>query len=146
MMDGSEKRVIRGARSNSTEWNTAVTLLTAPLPASTFALVNNSSAVTRAGREKMNGEGAIKYEIDTVRATPTEASLIKSVLGAGGFIKGAAWVTQTGCPVKFSLDVQQDKDGTAQKEHYEASVANGSAARFELRQLRPEAVKGAKER
>src|SRR5579864_71924 len=36
-IDSSGKRAIHGLRSDGTSWNTAVSLLTAPLPASTFA-------------------------------------------------------------------------------------------------------------
>jgi len=123
LIDSSGTRVIHGARSDSTSWNTAVLALTGPLPASTFALVNHSSAIVRAGTENVNGEDTIKYAIDTSRDTPADASLIRSVLGANGSVKGAAWVTRTGCPVKFVLDVEQhNKDGTVQKEHYEANV------------------------
>ncbi|HLV96008.1 MAG TPA: hypothetical protein VKS44_12515 [Candidatus Acidoferrales bacterium] len=122
-IDSSGKRAIHGLRSDGTSWNTAVSLLTAPLPASTFALVTNSSATVRAGSENVNGESTIQYAIDTTRATGGEARLIKSVLGSNGFIKGAAWVTREGCPVKFVLDVaQHNADGTVRKEHYEANV------------------------
>lgn len=123
IIDSSGTRFIHGDRSDSTKWNTAVALLTAPLPASTFALVNNSSAVARSGPDEANGKVAIRYEIDTSQDTPAEASLIGSVLGSGGFVKGAAWVTRTGCPIKFVLNVEQhNKNSIAQREHYEANV------------------------
>ncbi len=123
LIDSSGTRAIHSVRSDSTSWNTAVLVLTGPLPASTFALVNNSSATVRAGSENVNGENTIKYAIDTSLDTPTDASLIRSVLGANGFVKGSAWVTRAGCPVKFVLDVEDHfKDGTVQKEHYEANV------------------------
>ena len=123
LIDSSGTRVVHGVRSDSTSWNTAVLTLTGPLPASTFALVSNSSATVRAGSETVNGEPAIKYAIDTSQDTPADASLIRSVLGANGSVKGSAWVTRIGCPVKFVLDVEQhDNDGTVQKEHYEANV------------------------
>lgn len=123
LIDSSSTRAIHSVRSDSTGWSTAVLALTGPLPASTFALVNNSSATVRAGTENMNGESTIKYVIDTSRDTPADASLIRSVLGANGSVEGSAWVTRTGCPVKFVLDVEQhNNDGTVQKEHYEANV------------------------
>ncbi|MHB8540914.1 MAG: hypothetical protein ACYDCD_08240 [Candidatus Acidiferrales bacterium] len=123
LIDSSGTRAIHSVRSDSTSWNTAVLALTGPLPASTFALVNKSSAIVRAGAENMNGESTIKYVIDTSRDTPADASLIRSVLGANGSVEGAAWVARTGCPVKFVLDVEQhNNDGTVQKEHYEANV------------------------
>lgn len=123
LIDGSGTRAVHGVRSDGTSWNTAVLALTGPLPASTFALVSNSSATVRAGAEDVNGEKTIKYAIDTSQDTLADASLIRSVLGANGSVKGSAWVTRTGCPVKFVLDVEQhNNDGTAQKEHYEANV------------------------
>ncbi|MFZ0212293.1 MAG: hypothetical protein WBD23_06115 [Candidatus Acidiferrales bacterium] len=122
-IDSSGTHSIHGARSDGTSWNTAVMTLTGPLPASTFALVNNSSATVRAGAQEINDGQVIEYRIDTSKDTPADASLIRSVLGAGGFIKGTAWVTPEGCPVKFSLDVEQhNQDGTVEKEHYEANV------------------------
>lgn len=122
-IDSSGTRAIHATRSDGTSWNTAVLTLTGPLPASTFALVNHSSATVRAGSENVNGENTIKYAIDTSKDIPADASLIRNVLGANGSVKGSAWVTRTGCPVKFILDVEQhNNDGTVQKEHYEASV------------------------
>lgn len=121
--DSSGTRVIHGLRSDSTSWNTVVAILTGALPASTFALVNNSSAIVRAGKEIVNGQDAVKYTIDTSRDAPADASLIRSVLGAHGFIKGAAWVNAEACPIKFVLNVEQDyHDGTVHKEHDEANV------------------------
>lgn len=123
LVDTTGSHPIHGVRTDTPGWNTAVLVLTGPLPASTFALVQNSSATTRAGIENVNGRQTLKYSIDTAKDTPAEASLIRSVLGANGFIKGTAWVTQTGCPVKFTLDVEQHlRDGSVQKEHYEASL------------------------
>lgn len=121
-VDNSGTHAIRGARANGTSWNTAVMTLTSSLPASTFALVSNSSAKVRAGAENMNGQATIKYTIDTSHETAADASLIRSVMGAGGFIRGIAWVTVEGCPVKFVLDSEDHHNGSAQKEHSELNV------------------------
>lgn len=121
--DSSGMRSINAARSDASAWNMAALDLAGPLPASTVALVNNSSATTRAGTEKMNGEDTIKYSIDTAGDTPEDASLIKTVLGEGGFVKGSAWVTAEGCPVKFVLDVEQHlRDGKVATQHYEEAM------------------------
>lgn len=123
LIDNSGTRAIHGARSDPTSWSTAVMILSGPLPASTFALVNNSSATESTGTETVNGENTVKYAIDTSQDTPTDASLIRTVLGPNGFVKGTAWVTRNGCPVKFILDVEQhNHDGTVDKEHYELNV------------------------
>lgn len=123
LIDSSGTRAIHGSRSDQTSWNTAVLILSGPLPASTFSLVDNSSATTRAGKEVANGVNAIKYSIDTAQDTPADASLIRTVLGPKGFIKGAAWVTRDGCPVKFTIDVEQHNQyGRVDKEHYELNV------------------------
>ena len=124
LVDGSGTRAIHGSRSDATSWNTAVLILTAPLPTSTFTLVDNSSATKPAGQESVNSISAIKYTIDTSRDTTAEASLIQSVLGPQGFVKGSAWITEKGCAMKFILDVEQhNQDGTVEKEHYEESMA-----------------------
>lgn len=123
LIDSSGTRVIHGTLSDRTSWNTAVMILSGPLPASTFALVNHSSGIVRAGSENVNGQDTIKYKIDTALDSSADASLIHSVLGAAGFIKGTAWVTSSGCPVKFILDVEQhNQDGTVGREHYEENV------------------------
>lgn len=124
LLDGSGTRPIHGSRSDQTSWNTAVLILSGPLPASTFSLVDNSSATTPAGTETVNQVTAIKYAIDTSKDTAAEASLIRTMLGPGGFVKGAAWVASDGCPVKFAIDVEQhNKDGSLDdKEHYELNV------------------------
>lgn len=122
-IDSSGAHAIHGTRSDSTSWNTAVMTLVEPLPASAFALVNNSSAIVRAGNQSMNGQNTVKYKIDTTEDTQGDASLIHNVLGAGGFVKGTAWVNAQGCPVKFVLNVEQhNNDGSVEKEHYEANV------------------------
>jgi hypothetical protein len=119
----SGTRTIHAVPSDASAWSAAVLDLAGPLPASTVALVNNSSATTRDGTEKVDGEDTIKYSIDTARDTPADANLIKNVLGEGGFIKGTAWVTADGCPVKFVIDVEQHlKNGTVVTEHYEEAM------------------------
>ncbi len=123
LIDGSGTRAIHGARSDQTSWNTAVLILIEPLPASTFALVDNSSATVRTNTEDVNGENTVVYAIDTSRDSAEEASLIRTFLGPNGFVKGTAWVTRQGCPVRFVLDVEQhNKDGTVRKEHYELNA------------------------
>lgn len=123
LIDSFGTRAIHGVRSDQTSWNTAVMILSGPLPSSTFALVDNSSATTRADADNRNTTDAIKYIIDTSKDTASEASLIRTVLGPNGFVKGMAWVTRHGCPVRFVLDVvQHNKDGSVNKEHYELNL------------------------
>jgi len=123
LADSSGSRPIHAIRSDTTGWSTAVLMLAGPLPASTFALVTNSSATERAGAEKVNGEDTVKYSIDTTCDSAADASLIKNVLGPHGFVKGSAWVTAEGCPVKFLIDVEQHtKSGTVVREHYEEAM------------------------
>lgn len=123
--DKGGKRAIQGVRSNSNSWNTAVQALTSPLSGAvnTVALVEHSSAVTRAGAETLNGIKTVHYLIDTGKDTSTDASLMSGILGRNGFIRGAAWVTADGCPVKFTLDTQmQLPNGGVQNEHYQSLV------------------------
>ena len=121
--DGSGTRLIHGIRADDTSWNTSLAIVTGALPGSTFALVNHSSAIVRAGNETVHGERTTRYTIDTSRDMPADASLIRNVLGPSGFVKGAAWVNAQGCPIEFVLNVEQhNSDGSVQKEHYEANV------------------------
>jgi hypothetical protein len=123
LVDSAGTRPIKGMRENGSAWNIAVLTLTAPLPTSTFALFTNTPAVARTGTEAVRGEATVQYDVDTARDTGSSASLIKSVLGATGFIKGTVWVTGDGCPIKFALDVeQQSNGGSVEKERYEEAV------------------------
>ncbi len=91
--------------------------------ASTVALVRNGSAIAREGAEKVNGYDAVKYSIDTARATDADKSLFQSTLGPTGFERGTIWATAQGCPVKISLDVESHPaNGQPSKEHYEEAM------------------------
>lgn len=119
------KRTIQGIRANRDSWNAAVQALTGPLSGAvnTLALVQHSSAITRTGAETLNGKKTVHYVIDTTKDTAADASLLSGILGHNGFIRGAAWVTADGCPMKFTLDTQmQLPNGGAQNEHYKSLV------------------------
>lgn len=91
--------------------------------ATTFVLINGTSAKSREGDEKVNGYDAIRYSEDTARGTAMENVLYRSTLGPGGFEKGAVWVTSNGCPVKFIVDSEMHlNDGSVQKDHYEEAM------------------------
>jgi hypothetical protein len=123
LADSSGTFPIQAVRADSSAWNTAVSVLTAPLPASAFALLQDSPAPAPASVEKVGSEDTIKYLIDTSRHAPADASSIRKVSGPNGFVNGAIWVDRDGCPVKFVLDVEQRLgDGSAKKEHYEGVV------------------------
>ncbi|HXJ04676.1 MAG TPA: hypothetical protein VNH65_06240 [Candidatus Acidoferrum sp.] len=128
-IDGSFKNnsissPVHGVRSDKDSWQTAWSgLMGIAGMSSTVALVNHSSAMVREGSEKMNGYDAIRYSIDTARASGAESTLYQSTLGPGGFEKGTAWVTSQGCPVKFSLDSEMHlHDGSVDKIHYEVEM------------------------
>jgi hypothetical protein len=117
-------RAFHGVRSDKDSWQTAWTsLMGISGMSSTVALVRNGSATVREGAEKMNGYDAIRYSIDTTRASGAETMLYRSTLGTGGFERGTVWVTSQGCPVKFSLDSEMHlNDGSVQKDHYEEAM------------------------
>ncbi|MDE3136210.1 MAG: hypothetical protein KGL59_06530 [Acidobacteriota bacterium] len=126
LVDGSGTYPIQAARSDSAAWKTAVSVLTAPLPRSTFALLEDSPAPAPAAVEMVGSEYTVKYRIDTARATPAGASSIRKALGPKGFVNGAVWVDRDGCPVRFVLDVEEQlADGSVKKSHY----AGGAIAR-----------------
>ena len=121
--DNGGSRPIQGARGDASSWNMAVLSVGGPLPASTFALVNNSSARSFAGPDAANGFDTLKYVFDTANDTVADAGLINNVMGPGGFIKGSVWVTRDGCPVKFAMDGEMHlKDGSVDKEHYALEI------------------------
>jgi hypothetical protein len=128
-IDGSFKNnsissPVHGVRSDKDSWQTAWSgLMGISGMSSTVALVNHSSAMVRVGPEKVNGYDAIRYSIDTSRASGAESTLYQSTLGPGGFEKGTAWVTSQGCPVRFSLDSEMHlHDGSVDKIHYEVAM------------------------
>lgn len=122
-VDNSGGRPIQGTRSDNSSWNLAVMVTGGPLPASTFALVNNSSARSFAGPDAANGFDTVKYVFDTANDTAADAGLINNVMGPGGSIKGNVWVTRDGCPVKFVMDGEMHlKDGSVDKQHYELEI------------------------
>lgn len=123
--NGSGKQSIHGLRANGASWGKAVAQVTTPISGSTstFALVRTTSAMARVGDQKLDGQDTIEYTIDTGRATAVDAAAMGNLLGSGGFIKGTAWVTKNGCPVKFVLDAEMHlPDGSMEKEHYEEAV------------------------
>jgi len=115
---------VHGVRTDAAGWQSAWSSLRGiGGMAGTVALVRNGSAIVREGAEKLNGYDAIKYSIDTARATDADKSLFQSTLGPAGFERGAIWATAQGCPVKISLDVESHpKNGDASKEHYEEAI------------------------
>ena len=115
---------VHGVRTDAAGWQSAWSSLRGiGGMAGTFALVRNGSAIAREGAEKVNGYDAIKYSIDTARATAADKSLFESTLGPTGFERGAIWATAQDCPVKILLDVESHpKNGAASKEHYEEAI------------------------
>ena len=77
-------------------------------------------SAVREGSEKMNGYDTTKYSVDTTRLDASQTSIM---LGAGSFIKGTAWVTSDGCPVKMTLDEElHQSDGSVAKVHYQEDI------------------------
>ncbi len=115
---------VHGVRTDAASWQNAWSSLRGiGGMAGTVALVRNGSAIDRVGAEKVNGYDAIKYSIDTARATDADRSLFESTLGPTGFERGTIWATEQGCPVKISLDVESHpKAGNASKAHYEEAM------------------------
>ncbi len=123
-IDLSGTHTFHGVRSDRDSWQNGWTNLTAVSgAASTFVLINNTSARAREGDENVNGYNAIRYSVDTARANAEENVLYRGTLGPGGFEKGTVWVTSQGCPVKFTIDSEMHlNDGSVQKDHYEEAM------------------------
>lgn len=122
--NGSATRSLHGVRSDRESWQGAWSgLMGISGMSSAIALVHSGSALAREGTEKVNGYDTIKYAIDTARGDSAEQGLYRSVLGAGGFEKGAAWVTAQGCPVKLIMDSElHSNNGSVEKIHYEEAM------------------------
>lgn len=122
--NNSGSHPVHGVRSDADSWHTAWAGLSGIAGmSSAIALVKNSSATVREGAEKMNGYDATRYSIDTARGDSAEQGLYRSVLGTGGFEKGAVWVTAQGCPVKLVIDSElHANNGSVEKIHYEEAM------------------------
>src|ERR1700761_7123225 len=59
--------------------------------ASIFSTVHMTSAVAKQGVEKKNGYDTVKLSIDTAEGNSVEQGLFKTVLGPGGYERGAVW-------------------------------------------------------
>ena len=128
VIDGSGTREIHAVRSDSAAWNLAVVTVTAPISgaASTLNLARNSSAMSRVGAEEVHGQQTVKYAIDTGHDNPADATAFRNIMGHNGFLRGSAWVTGDGCPVKLVLDAQMAfPDGTVEEQHFESNVTQG---------------------
>jgi hypothetical protein len=109
---------VHAERSDSNGWRMAAGSLSGIMGLAGAGGLISQNAV-REGTDKVNGYGTIKYSVDTTRGnSPGTATL----LGAGGFLKGPAWVTPEGCPVKMSLDDEIHQGGGVEKDHYEEAI------------------------
>lgn len=123
LVDGSGTFPIDALRRDVSSWKTAVSVLTAPLPVSAFALLQNSPAPRPAAVEKLDGEYTVKYVIDTSRGRGTTASSNGKASRPRDLVKGAVWLNRDGCPLKFVLEVEQSlPGGITKKAHYEGEV------------------------
>jgi len=83
------------------------------------------STAKPAGSERVNGYNTTKYSFDSALEPLPEKSTFLALLRAKDYrIKGAAWTTNdTGCLVKWAVDLHQDgKDGNAKETYYEGNV------------------------
>lgn len=88
-------------------------------------LVAAQDAAKSAGAENVNGYNAIKYSIDTANEPAAQKATFLSLMAVKDYkIVGSAWVTtDTGCLVKYAIDLEQDgKDGNVKRTHFEGNV------------------------
>lgn len=88
-------------------------------------LVAAQDAAKSAGAGNVNGYNAIKYSIDTVNEPAAQKATFLSLMAVKDYkIVGSAWVTtDTGCLVKYAIDLEQDeKNGNVKKTHFEGNV------------------------
>jgi hypothetical protein len=121
--DQSGTHSYHGARADETSWGQAVldlSNLNITVMSSRLALLDHSSAITRQGREAVNGYGTVKYAIDTTSANASDQKKYETLFGKGSYEKGTAWVPADGCAVKLVLDEGIARpDGNVEKAHYE---------------------------
>jgi hypothetical protein len=110
---------VHAVSSNQDDWQFAVGSLGGIMGlAGEGGLIDESAVVE--GTEQVNGYDTTKYSVDTTRLDASQTSIL---LGAGSFIKGTAWVTSDGCPVKMTLDEEfHHQDGSATKVHYDEAI------------------------
>jgi hypothetical protein len=119
----SGTRKIHGVRSELSSWQAAFATFPFGSESGHFRMYNGTSAMTSQGRESVNGYDTTKYSIDTSRAGPMDAQVIRMAMGAKGYAKGTAWADETGCVVKFILDeAYQQPDGSLDLEHRDVGM------------------------
>ena len=110
---------VHAVSSNQDDWGFAVGSLGGIMGLAGAGGFIDESAV-REGTEQVNGYDTTKYSVDTTRLDASQTSIM---LGAGSLIKGTAWVTSDGCPVKMTLDEElHQTDGSVRKTHYEEDI------------------------
>lgn len=88
-------------------------------------LVAAQDAAKSAGAGNVNGYNAMKYSIDTANEPAAQKATFLSLMAVKDYkIVGSAWVTtDTGCLVKYAIDLEQDeKNGSVKKTHFEGNV------------------------
>ncbi|MFZ0212301.1 MAG: hypothetical protein WBE20_09245 [Candidatus Acidiferrales bacterium] len=88
-------------------------------------LVAAQDAARSAGEQSVDGFNALEYTIDTANEPASQKATFESLMAVKDYkIVGTAWVTSdTGCLVKYAIDLEQDKnDGSVKKTHFEGDV------------------------
>ncbi|HXT74550.1 MAG TPA: hypothetical protein VN785_11925 [Candidatus Angelobacter sp.] len=88
-------------------------------------LVAAQDAAKSAGAGNVNGYSAIEYSIDTANEPAAQKATFVSLMAVKDYkIVGSAWVTtDTGCLVKYAIDLEQDeKNGNVKTTHFEGNV------------------------
>lgn len=109
---------VHAERSDSNGWQMAAGSLSGIMGLAGAGGLISQNAV-REGTDKVNGYDTIKYSVDMTRGNSPGTDIL---LGAGGFLKGTAWVTSEGCPVKMSLEDEIHQGGSVEKDHYEEAI------------------------
>jgi hypothetical protein len=110
---------VHAVSSNQDDWQFATGSLSGMMALAGLGNFIDEGAV-REGTDEVNGYDTTKLSVDTTRV---DASLTVFMLGTGGFVKGTAWVTSDGCPVKMMLDEEEKgNDGSVTKTHFEENI------------------------
>ena len=110
---------LHAVRSDTAAWGQTLGNLNAGLgmPSSLMEANMMQRSLVREATGQVNGYDSIRYSLDTARLDAGDRSIL------GSSEKGTVWVSNSGCPVKWSIVTElKNKDGSIDRTQYEGNV------------------------
>ncbi len=126
IQDNSGPHKYHGTHSDEGSWSRALVDLSGSgftVMSARVDFIKNTSSVTSAGTEAINGYQTTKYSIDTTAANSSDKQTFETMFGSGSYEKGTIWTTPEGCPVKLILsEARKQSNGNIDNFHFELAM------------------------